>query len=302
MSPTTKPPPPQALTYGPIPATPPAQLFTTATLRRAWLAVKRTGGGAGVDGMTIQKFEADLEAELTQLRQQLISGDYMPRPIRRILVPKPNGGLRPLALWALRDRLAQRVIYDIIAPSFEAIFLPCSMGFRPGLGVQDAIRRVQALRNKNRRWVVDADIKDCFDSINPTRLLALVAHQVADPLLLRYIERWLAADIFNTADGIPKKPGRARAASSLRSWPISICTRSIWPCLPRNGRWCVMPMIWWSVVAAKVRRNMGWSLSTMRCANGVCSSMSRKPASSILARALPGWAISSCATSVIRFR
>lgn len=203
-------PPPSVI--GPIPATPPAQLFPTAALRRAWLAVKRTGGGAGVDGMTIQKFEADLDAELTQLRQQLISGDYVPRPIRRILVPKPNGGLRPLALWALRDRLAQRVIYDIIAPSFEVIFLPCSLGFRPGLGVADAIARVHALRNENRRWVVDADIKDCFDSIDRTRLLPLVAQRVADPLLLRYIERWLAADIFNTADGLPQKAGASQGS------------------------------------------------------------------------------------------
>jgi RNA-directed DNA polymerase len=203
-------PPPPAI--GPIPATPPAQLFPTAALRRAWLAVKRTGGGAGVDGMTIQKFEADLDAELTQLRQQLISGDYAPRPIRRILVPKPNGGLRPLALWALRDRLAQRVVYDIIAPSFEVIFLPCSLGFRPGLGVADAIARVHALRNENRRWVVDADIKDCFDSIDRTRLLPLVVQRVADPLLLRYIERWLAADIFNTADGLPQKAGASQGS------------------------------------------------------------------------------------------
>ena len=82
-----------------LPAIPPTQLFTTAALRRAWLAVKRSGGGAGVDGMTIQKFEANLASELSQLRQQLISGEYMPRPIRRIMVPKANGGLRPLALW-----------------------------------------------------------------------------------------------------------------------------------------------------------------------------------------------------------
>ncbi|MEZ4864391.1 MAG: reverse transcriptase domain-containing protein [Caldilineaceae bacterium] len=197
---------------GSIPATPPNQLFPTAALRRAWLAVKRTGGGAGVDGMTIQKFEADLEQELTQLRQQLISGDYTPRPIRRIMVPKASGGLRPLALWALRDRIAQRAIYDIIAPSFEVIFLPCSIGFRPGQGVQDAIQQVQALRDANLRWVVDADIKDCFDSIDATRLLALVAERVQDPLLLRYVERWLEAKIFNTADGVPRKAGASQGS------------------------------------------------------------------------------------------
>ncbi len=205
-------PSPQSVAIDRVPATPPAQLFTTATLRRAWLGVKRSGGGAGVDGMTIQKFEADLATELSTLRQQLISGEYQPQPIRRILVPKPNGGLRPLALWALRDRIAQRAIYEIIAPAFEVIFLPCSFGFRPGVGVQEALARLQQLRDENRRWVVDADIKDCFDNIDPQRLLGLVAERVDDPLLLRYIAGWLAARIFNTADGIPQKAGASQGS------------------------------------------------------------------------------------------
>ena len=197
---------------GAIPPTPAGQLFSLAALRRAWLAVKRTGGGAGVDGMTIQKFEADLALELEGLRQELMNGNYEPRPIRRIMVPKTSGGLRPLALWALRDRIAQRAIYDLVAPPFEAIFLPCSMGFRPGIGVQEAINRLQQLRDENRHWVVDADIKDCFDSINSQRLLGLVARQVQDELVLRYIEGWLKANIFNTADGVPAAAGASQGS------------------------------------------------------------------------------------------
>lgn len=201
---------PMAGEIGPVPATEPERLFSLVALRRAWLAVKRTGGGAGVDGMSIQKFEASLEQELGELRKELIRGDYQPRPMRRILVPKPSGGLRPLALWALRDRTAQRVVYDILAPCFEAIFLPCSFGFRPGLGVENAIRRLQELRDEQRCWVVDADIKDCFDRINSQRLLGLVAERVQDALLLRYVERWLEAKIFNTADGVPQKAGASQ--------------------------------------------------------------------------------------------
>lgn len=114
-------------TVGIVPPTPPEQLFSLAALRRAWLAVKRTGGGAGADGMTIQKFEANLPAELEALRRELVSGDYQPRLLRRLLAPKASGGLRPLVLWALPDRIAQRAVYDIIAPSFEAIFLSWNM-------------------------------------------------------------------------------------------------------------------------------------------------------------------------------
>lgn len=197
---------------GIVPVTPAEQLFSLAALRRAWLAVKRTGGGAGADGMTIQKFEANLAQELAELRRQLVSGDYQPRLLRRMLAPKANGGLRPLVLWALPDRIAQRAVYDILAPSFEAIFLPCSLGFRPGLGVEEAVKRLQGLRDENLRWVVDADIKDCFDSIDTQRLLPLVAARVQEPLLLRYVERWLEAKIFNTADGAPQKAGASQGS------------------------------------------------------------------------------------------
>jgi group II intron reverse transcriptase/maturase len=201
-----------AATGGIVPPTPAEQLFSVAALRRAWLAVKRTGGGAGADGMTIQKFEANLTEELTELRRELVSGAYQPRLLRRLLAPKANGGLRPLVLWALPDRIAQRAVYDILAPCFEAIFLPCSLGFRPGLGVEEAVKRLQALRDENLRWVVDADIKDCFDSIDTQRLLPLVAARVQEPLLLRYVERWLEAKIFNTADGAPQKAGASQGS------------------------------------------------------------------------------------------
>jgi len=197
---------------GPLTATPPERLFTPAALRRAWLAVKRTRGGAGIDGMTIQKFEASLEQELAQLHEQLVSGVYRPRPVGRVLFPKPNGGLRELGLWALRDRVAQRAVYDIMAPPFEAIFLPCSFGFRPGLGVQDAILRLQHYRDQNLHWVVDADIKDCFDSIATEPLLRLVAERVQDPLLLAYVKGWLTAKIFNSADGLPEEAGTSQGS------------------------------------------------------------------------------------------
>jgi len=197
---------------GPVPQTDPERLFSTNALRRAWLAVKRAGGGAGVDGVTLQTFDADIENELDVLRNELVSGSYRPKPVRRILVPKRTSGLRAVALWALRDRVAQRLVYDIIAPSFEAIFLPCSYGFRPGRSVQDAVNQLLAYRDQNLRWVVDADIKDCFDQIDSARLMPLVRERVHDPLLLRYVQRWLEANIFNSADGVPALAGASQGS------------------------------------------------------------------------------------------
>ncbi len=197
---------------GPVRPTVPERFFTREALQRAWLAVKRAGGGAGVDAMTLEAFAGRLGEELGRLREELVAGRYRPRPVRRVLVPKANGGLRPLALWALRDRVAQRVVYDIIAPSFEAIFLPCSFGYRPGVGVEDAVRQVLAYRDRNLRWVVEGDIQDCFDSIPSDRLLALVRRRVEDPLLLHYVRSWLDADILNEIDGAPARAGASQGS------------------------------------------------------------------------------------------
>jgi RNA-directed DNA polymerase len=191
-------------------AQPAERWFTPAALRRGWLAVKAAKGGPGVDGLSLQQFEAALERELATLRIELISGTYQPQPVRQVLVPKADVGVRPLAIWALRDRVAQRVVYDLIAPVFEATFLPCSFGFRPGYGVQDAIAALEQQRDSNLRWVVDADIQDCFEAIDSVRLLKLVAQRVQDRLLRRYIAGWLQAQILNSADGVPKRAGTSQ--------------------------------------------------------------------------------------------
>jgi len=188
----------------------PERWFPLVGLRQAWLAVKAAKGGPGIDGVTLQQFEAALEGELAALRLELISGTYQPQPVRQVLVPKADVGMRTLAIWALRDRVAQRAVYDLLAPVFEADFLPCSFGFRRGYGVQDAIAALEQQRDNNLRWVVDADIQDCFEAIDSVRLLKLVARRVQDRLLLRYIAGWLHAQILNSADGVPKRAGTSQ--------------------------------------------------------------------------------------------
>ena len=175
-----------------------------------------------MDGTHLQDFEQQLPQELGRLREELAAGQYRPRPLRQVLIPKPGGGMRPLALWAVRDRVAQRALYDIVAPAFEPIFLPCSFGFRPGLGVEDAVGRVQAHRDAGLRWVVDADVASCFDEIPPDRLLPLVARRVLHPLILRYVRGWLDARIFNSADGLPtrgREPGQSLVSAPGQHLP-----------------------------------------------------------------------------------
>lgn len=198
---------------GPVKAQPAERFFTPAALRRAWLAIKRAGGGAGVDGVSLAAFEKNLDAELESLRDELVRGSYRPHPVRRVLVPKGDGGLRPLAVWVLRDRIAQRAVYEILAPSFESIFLPVSFGFRPGMGVEDAVAQVSRHRDNNLRWVVDGDIEQCFDSLDSRLLVKLAARRVHDRLLLGYVRGWLQADILNSVDGVPRKAGASQGSA-----------------------------------------------------------------------------------------
>lgn len=197
---------------GPLKRVKPEALFSPEALRRAWLKVKATGGGPGVDGMTIGRFESALEANLARLRSEILSGRYRPQKVKRLLVPKPNGGLRPLALWALRDKVAQRVVYDCIEPYFERQFLGCSYGFRPGRGVADVIKAVTAQREAHRRWVADIDIKDCFDSLDSGLMLRFVRQQVRDRLILKLIKAWLNARVFNALSGPRTTAGASQGA------------------------------------------------------------------------------------------
>lgn len=189
---------------------PPERLLTAAAFQHAWLAVKRARGGPGVDGVTLARFESDLATELATLRTEMISGTYRPRPLRQVLVPKSGDGLRSLAIWALRDRVAQRVVYDLLAPVFEPHFLDCSFGFRAGLGVEDAVQATIRHRDANRRWLVDGDIRNCFDSIDRRRLSKLIAKQTPNRLLRRLVQRWLDARILSSADGRPRAAGAAQ--------------------------------------------------------------------------------------------
>ena len=192
----------------------PHPAFSRDALHRAWRQVRASGGGPGVDGESIRAFESDLEVKLAELGQELGKGTYRPRGVRRVFVPKPKGGLRPLAIWTLRDRVAQRAVYNYLEPTFESQFLDCSHGFRPGRSVQTAVDAVLTGRDAGLRWVLDADIKDCFDEIRPDLLMRLVRQQVRDKVILRLLTGWLKARILNVR-------GQARAAGTAQGGVLS---------------------------------------------------------------------------------
>jgi RNA-directed DNA polymerase len=177
------------------------RIWARENLRRAWRKVKANGGGPGADGESLRVFEANLQRNLDDLHAALRSGAYSPQPVRRVWVPKPSGGNRPLAILTVRDRIVQRLVYDALAPIYERKFLDCSYGFREGRSTRDAVAAVIRWRDQGRRWVVDGDIKDCFEKLDHRVLMSLVSQDVRDRRVLQLIAAWLRAQVFNDLSG-----------------------------------------------------------------------------------------------------
>ncbi len=171
--------------------------FAPDALLHAWRKVRANGGGPGIDGEDLRKFEARLQPNLASLRAELLSGSYRPLPVWRVSIPKPNGGRRPISILAVRDRIAQRAAHDALAPLFEPHFLPCSFGFREGRSIHDAVAAVICHRDAGLRHVVDGDISRCFEHINHDLLMQFVARSINDKLMLSLIRKWLKARVFN---------------------------------------------------------------------------------------------------------
>ena len=158
----------------------------------AYKAVKSNGGAAGVDGQTIEQFEADLKNNLYKIWNRMSSGTYFPPPVRAVPIPKKTGGQRILGVPTVADRVAQMVVKQVIEPELDAVFLPDSYGYRPRKSALDAVG-VTRERCWKYDWVLEFDIKGLFDNIDHTLLLRAVRKHVTYKWVLLYIERWLTA-------------------------------------------------------------------------------------------------------------
>lgn len=171
------------------------KVYALPNLWAAWAKSAANDGAAGVDGITIERYERDVEANLLRLAGKLREGTYQPKAIRRKYIPKGEGKMRPLGIPTVEDRIVQGAIRHVIEPIFEREFAPHSYGFRPGKGCKDALRRVDELLRQGYRYVVDADLKSYFDTIPQTKLLEKVRERVADGPVLKLIEAFLQAKI-----------------------------------------------------------------------------------------------------------
>ena len=176
--------------------------YAPANLARAFEKVWRNGGSAGADEQTVAHFARQAEAELARLHEQMRDGTYRPQAVRRAWIPKPGSSeKRPLGIPAVRDRVVQAALRNVLEPIFETEFAEHSYGFRPGRGAKDALRRVDSLLKAGHDWVVDADLKSYFDTIPHDRLLALVKARVADGRVLALVESFLRAGVLEENEG-----------------------------------------------------------------------------------------------------
>jgi RNA-directed DNA polymerase len=172
------------------------RILERENVKRAWQRVKSNKGAPGSDGMTWDEFPAYAREQWSEIRQSLKDGTYQPRPVRRVVIPKPRGkGERKLGVPCVVDRVIQQAILQILTPIFDPTFSESSFGSRPHRSAHGAIRQVKTIVKSGYRFAVDLDLEKFFDTVNHDVLMARVARKVTDKVLLGLIGRYLRAGV-----------------------------------------------------------------------------------------------------------
>jgi group II intron reverse transcriptase/maturase len=173
------------------------KMFIPYMLREAWKSVRSNGGAPGVDGMTIADVESQgIDTYLKELGEDLRKQTYHPQAVKRAMIPKANGGERPIGIPTVRDRIAQTVCTMILEPIFEADFEESSYGFRPNRSSKDAMTAIKENLKQGNTTVYDADLSKYFDTIPHDKLQIALKERISDPRLLKLINKWLKVPVF----------------------------------------------------------------------------------------------------------
>ena len=168
--------------------------------RQALARVKANKGSAGMDGMTVQQLPEYLKQHWPVIREQLLSGTYKPQPVKRVEIPKPDGGVRKLGIPTVLDRFIQQAVMQVLQGGWDRTFSEHSYGFRPGRSAHQAVEQAQKYIAEGCRWVVDLDLEKFFDRVNHDRLMAKIAERVGDKRMRKLIRAFLTAGVLE--DGL----------------------------------------------------------------------------------------------------
>ena len=182
-------------------------------LHDAFDALRRTAA-AGVDGVTWKDYEADLERRLEELHAKVHRGAYRPLPARRVHIPKADGGTRPIAVAALEDKIVQSAVATVLNAVYEEDFLGFSYGFRPGRGPHDALDALAtAIESRKVNFILDADIRSFFDTVDQDWLIRFVEHRIGDKRIVRLIQKWLKAGVLENGSVTVSGRGTGQGAT-----------------------------------------------------------------------------------------
>jgi group II intron reverse transcriptase/maturase len=185
------------------------KVYQRKNLEMAWERVKANRGSGGVDGQSLDEFAAQLDQQLDRLQSELKEDVYRPQPVRQVQIPKAGkpGEIRTLGIPTIYDRVCQQALLNRLEPIFEPVFDEANFGYRRGLSTKDAMRKVWAEIQSSREWIVDADLKDFFGSVDHAKLLTLVSQRIADGRVLRLIEATLKAGSYGKGRLFPTERG-----------------------------------------------------------------------------------------------
>ena len=188
-------------------------VYDVDRLRGAYLGLRR-GASAGIDGVTWEQYGEDLERNLEDLAARLKRGAYRASPVRRAYIPKPDGRQRPIGVPTLEDKIVQRAVVDVMNAIYEQDFLGFSYGFRPGRSQHHALDALAVgLHQRRVNWVLDADIRGFFDSVDHDWMVKFVEHRIGDPRIVRLIRKWLSAGALEDGTRTPSEVGTAQGGS-----------------------------------------------------------------------------------------
>jgi len=187
------------------------RVLSRENMARAWAQVRRNKGAPGVDGLSIADFPDATRPLWPEILTSLRAGRYRPQPVRRVDIPKGNGGTRPLGIPTVLDRLIQQALAQVLVPIFDPAFSPWSYGFRPGRSAHDAVRHIaDGIRKEGRSWAVDIDLSKFFDRVQHDMLMNRVARKVTDRRVLHLIGLYLRSGVMDggvlqpTREGVPQ--------------------------------------------------------------------------------------------------
>jgi RNA-directed DNA polymerase len=188
------------------------EVCETSNCQQALKQVKANRGSAGADGMTVSQLPGYLKKHWPVVRDQLLSGTYKPQPVKRVEIPKPDGGKRKLGIPTVVDRFIQQAVMQVLQRRWDPTFSESSYGFRPKKSAHQAVAKAQQYMNGGCRWVVDIDLEKFFDRVNHDKLMAAVAKRVQDKRMLKLIRAFLNAGVMENGLASPVDEGRRRKA------------------------------------------------------------------------------------------